>query len=1223
MDDSAGPRKRRKLSSSKAAPYVLRQLLDNVPLDSEGSGSDVHITCVEYWNEHLYIGTSAAEILHFVSLPSDPSDESNESTFILAARLPITQHSSTTNNRHGVQQIVLLPAAGKACILCNGVVTFYTLPELSPAFGNTKVGNCRWIGGLDLNRDANEPSSEDPVIMIAIQSRIMLVRIGEEARRIRNIDFPGCLIASRRDTIACVADEHSYSLLDVEHQQMIPLFPISSSNEVFEPGHVEDNPNKLGSSLKRSSSASYGNPDATKETGHGRSTSFNAFVGGLGARQQSPQPGATDRSGSRTPDPFTATGSPRRSTSQDRRDANKSKDLPAPPPPEAAADKQKPLPPAPKLTLSRLKPHIVSPTPSEFLLVTGTAETEPGVGMFVNTDGDVVRGTMEFQRYPEAIAIDGEDAVDQTRPNSNPQEGYVLAIVNVDDENGHSRKCLEIQRWDVDPGEVERQKDWVEIPVSKDTRTNHVGIRHTTGPSQLNFYELGELLRMVRLKIPKTGISTPLALEESDPRTEASIERLRKEKELFESQELNERNKEEATFAHGLGNIRSSLIMWSGDRIWRVLKNPLPLQLDEALQSAQTWEGGRYKSVDREFIVSLVQSIKDTEPRTEAEFLGLGYIRQKAGLILFADLLSMNPEDQTEAAIRSTEEVLVESNLDPRVILSLIPFLRDEALQGPQGIWVHGGLAQVAEVYLDQLAESKRVSQVPDDAVLNMVKRYLFAWQRKRGYGSITDETFVFDSVDAALLHLLLEQDAKGFRESRPSPTVRAELNRLADNWKGNFDRAVTLLEQYNRLFVLSRLYQSRKMAGNVLKTWRRIAEGGKDDDPEITASGVEVQMRKYLVKIRDAQLVEEYGSWLAARNPNLGIQVFSDDSSRVKLETHEVVRILKERAPNAVQDYLEHLVFSKNLSQYADDLIAYYLDTVLSVLQSSPAARESLAESYSTYRALRPPKPTYLNFISENAPPEPWWQSRLRLLQLLGGGPSTQFTSTPGPRNLTYSVPVVLSRIEPFQNELVSECIILDGRQGRHREALRLLTHGLGDYDSAIRYCLFGGPSGTQTAAAAASLPSTTDPARDSERASLFKHLLSEFLQIEDYSERIERTSDLLARFAPWFDVHEVLALVPDDWSVEILSGFLVHVFRDLVSQAREARIQRALSASLNLRVGVEYLDNVEKMGGWIEDGEGLRGLKSASASASARVSSRRKDGDGEDFGEMVNAGE
>jgi hypothetical protein len=57
MDDTAGPRKRRKLSSPKAAPYVLRQLLDKVPLETEDSGSDVHITCVEYWSKSCKLAT--------------------------------------------------------------------------------------------------------------------------------------------------------------------------------------------------------------------------------------------------------------------------------------------------------------------------------------------------------------------------------------------------------------------------------------------------------------------------------------------------------------------------------------------------------------------------------------------------------------------------------------------------------------------------------------------------------------------------------------------------------------------------------------------------------------------------------------------------------------------------------------------------------------------------------------------------------------------------------------------------------------------------------------------------------------------------------------------------------------------------------------------------------------------------------------------------------------
>lgn len=285
-------------------------------------------------------------------------------------------------------------------------------------------------------------------------------------------------------------------------------------------------------------------------------------------------------------------------------------------------------------------------------------------------------------------------------------------------------------------------------------------------------------------------------------------------------------------------------------------------------------------------------------------------------------------------------------------------------------------------------------------------------------------------------------------------------------------------------------------------------------------------------------------------------------------------------------------------------------------MLESSPGARASLAESYSTYRALRPPKPTYLNFITENTPGEPWWQSRLRLLQLLSGTSGTQFSSTALPSNITYSIPNVLARIEPYQDDLVSESIILDGLQGHHRAALRLLTHGLGDYDSAIRYCLFGGPrSATSSGGAQPEL------AAHDLQTKLFRHLLDEFLQIRDLTDRIERTSDLLARFGAWFDVREVLELVPEEWSVDILGGFLVQVFRTLVSQSREARIERALSAGLNLRVGVQYTDSMEKAGPWVEDGEGLRRLKERSASET-RVpggDDMNSAGEDSDFGDVV----
>lgn len=49
-DDGISPRKRRRISP-QADPYILRQLLDELPLAVEDPSADVHITCVEYWSK--------------------------------------------------------------------------------------------------------------------------------------------------------------------------------------------------------------------------------------------------------------------------------------------------------------------------------------------------------------------------------------------------------------------------------------------------------------------------------------------------------------------------------------------------------------------------------------------------------------------------------------------------------------------------------------------------------------------------------------------------------------------------------------------------------------------------------------------------------------------------------------------------------------------------------------------------------------------------------------------------------------------------------------------------------------------------------------------------------------------------------------------------------------------------------------------------------------------
>ncbi|KAF2084923.1 hypothetical protein K490DRAFT_48081 [Saccharata proteae CBS 121410] len=1193
--------------------YTLRTLLADVPLSAEGPTDAVRITCVELWNENLYIGTSAAEILHFVLIPPDPSDPFSQPSFILASRL---QPVYTQSTNAGVQQILVLPAANKACILCNNTLTFYTLPELSPAFAAQKPLSCMWVGGVDLNADDEDGSEKGVAVMICLRSRIQLVEInGHAPRRIRNIEFGGCLTTERRDDFACAADGRSYALLDVVHQQKIPLFPISSLDEQAATsvgGASEDissHPPAAGTA-----GSSSGNPRSSGERGHSRNTSRGLFGSGDQARIASPSPRPGSGLGSR-PSSRPASGrygfdAPqqigRSYSPSPARSPGPAKSPEEPPgqrisPPSGSVEKDKALPPVPPeatpaerealhravKTFTPLKPLIASPTPNEFLLTTGTAPDEPGVGMFVNLDGDVVRGTLEFSSYPDALVVDGSgfDPSSSVGPGEDSEEGYVLAVMNRVTESG-PESGVEIQRWDLDSSEANISKEWLDLSSltnlkpttdASDEKTppRPLGIRTVLSHSEVNVTDISDILSLQKLELNSLASTT----------AGAPLERLPKPDEKAEAR----RRAEELEFTSRLCKFRSRIVLWNGTQVWWVVRNPLIVQLDAQLVLIHSpVPHQNHVEPDREKVEQLLNSIRGQEPRTEAEFLGLNYIRQKASLLLFIDLIIRTTSGIIAFEInkRMTEEALTEGEVDPRIILTLIPILRDEVVQGEQGIWVQGGLKDVVENFLaEQDTQDMPIDPAGPfgDNLLQPMKRYLLFWRRKKGFGSIADENEVFHTVDAALLHLLLLMDSRSPQGPATAGSIRAELNALVDNGVDCFERAIALLEQYNRLYVLSRLYQSRKMSSMVLATWRRILDGERDDGGDF-ADG-EQEVRKYLSRIRDQAIVEEYGTWLANRNPKLGVQIFADENSRIKFKHAQAVKLLKQRAPAAVKEYLEYLVYGKKQTQYANDLISYYLDIVVHKLETSSEARSILLQTYETYRALRPPKPTYRQFITENGLDAEWWHSRLRLLQLLGNNQGAASD---------YDVGAILSRLSLYEQELVPEMIILNGRQGRHEESIRLLTHGLGDFDTAISYCLLGGSSifrPSHFAAPAAAMPTFDEQAR------LFGYLLHEFLRIEDFTDRMERTGELLERFGSWFDVAQVLGMIPDEWGIDVFSGFLISALRRLVRERNETGIAKALSGARSLQTNVALVEKMEGMGPVIvlgDDvgGEGIEGV-------------------------------
>ncbi|KAH8163829.1 hypothetical protein CIB48_g4406 [Xylaria polymorpha] len=1183
-------------------PYVLRTLFADVPLSEDGSRDDIKINCVEYLDRNLYIGTSDSELLHFFQIPPDPADQSGVPVFILASRLrPAFSDPAGPSNasRPGVQEILLLPGIAKACVLCNSTVTFYSLPELSPVFGTLQVKNCGWIGGVDLNQGPED--ADGATVLLSLSRKIQVVRIGEDARLIKKIDFAGSRLSVRRDTIVCVADSRSYALLEIDRQLKIPLMPISSLDET-QPGTIvgqaQDISGSAAGGLLRSNSSTQARvqTESPEAHTHRRGTSLGNLISSVNRRQEQHFPD-TEEPGSASITPPESVASP-----------GPPEAVPAAQPSTAdgATEGRSTRVHAPAPTF--LKPHIVSPTPEEFLLVTGTSPLEPGIGMFVNTEGEPTRPTIEFDRYPRQVVVDGRSSDPSSSRKLSldfEEEGFVLASMSKELADG-IHNGLEIQRWDADATENEPVKYWLEPNQDSTKRIKiprPIGVRLLLGVNDTCFQEIVDRLCKRRFAPFLSGhvdVSST-TLKSVDSRTALSMERMSKEKELFDrdndsqdDESLSEgwqatRNTEEEEFARRLAGATAHLAVWSGPHIWWAIRNPLLLQLDAQLEAVSTTSNET--SLKRRELFRIINSFRGHDAKSELEFLTFSYIRQQVGVMLLISFLESAENSFAESELQAMEEALVDSQLDPRVVLSIIPSVRNEVIETRRGIWIFGGVKTTAERFISSSNFDDSVHTTLGtltQPVLQFLRRFLSTWRRKKGFGSVSDENEVFRTVDAALLAILLELD----QHSPPGPakgrSIRAELYELVDSGVDCFGRAETLIESYHRLFVLSRLYQSRKMAQEVLETWRRIIEGERNEGGEFQDG--ELRVREYLTKISNQALVQEYGIWLANRNPKLGVQVFADGKGKApKFEPTYVVELLRTDAPEAVKYYLEFLVFGKGHTIYVNELITYYLDVVVTDLRTSSQARDRVLSTYDAYRALQPPKPTYRRFLTDNAPPDDEaWQSRLRLLQLLGG-------------KYDYDSSAIRDRIASLssvaEDLLVPETIILDGRERNHENALRLLVHRLGDYDTAVAYCFRGGASVYSIYQAGTRSPPPANPGdvrapkrRESapptqnEQARLFRALLGEFLRLEDVGDRVEQTGLLLEKFGAWFDVSDILSVIPDSWSVDLVAGFLIKALRQIVVEKNETAVARALSSAQNLKIQHELIVKIEEKGPSIE---------------------------------------
>lgn len=729
-------------------------------------------------------------------------------------------------------------------------------------------------------------------------------------------------------------------------------------------------------------------------------------------------------------------------------------------------------------------------------------------------NGDVTRGTIQFEKYPDQVII---------------QDKWVISVIP---EIG-----LDLQKWDLD----DENKLGVSEKKSSIAFDSKIQLKEVLGLDGTMVPAIARKLRLVHVPLLHTN-----ELGNDD----------------FPGEER--KNEEERVIAQRISTVESSVVVYEGRKVWSLLPSPLVLRLDSRLPnfSDENFDGivARVRGV-----LNVLDEVNRIEPTTERTFHEVSFIKQKCGLLVLGELLRISARQTSDIGpkeIIRVEEALLESALDARFIVALFghSFVADIA-ESATGVWVYAG---IREVYRDLKMSDEVGTGFTRDALM-LLKRYLVGCRSKRGFGSVGDDKEVFQTVDSALLRVMLMLDSPEYLVQKGKTVVqegniRNELYRLVESLD-NLTSATAIIESFNRLYVLSILYSANKKSREVLQTWRRILESS---DPTHEFTDGENKLKSYLLRLKDPSLVEEFGAYLCSRNPALGISLFIDPKSRVQLSPEQIIPILRTHAPAALRPYIEHLVTHTKNPAYANELISLYLDSLTAVLSTDPSASDRLQTSYVAYRAILPPKPTYREFLADNSTQDAdsWWHDRLRLLDLLGG-------------DTAYDVPTVFTKVKEFAHVLVPEMVLLHGRSAEHQPALSLLTHELADFDTAINYCLFGGLSLFQT---------HNVITRREEQEMLFNLLLDEFLKLQDVSVRIVQTKGLLEKFGRWLDVVHVLEVVPEEWSVGILSGFLLGALRRLVRESAEVKVQRSLERTVGFGKVVDLVERCDELGPTVE---------------------------------------
>ncbi|RKP27036.1 hypothetical protein SYNPS1DRAFT_27302 [Syncephalis pseudoplumigaleata] len=513
-----------------------------------------------------------------------------------------------------------------------------------------------------------------------------------------------------------------------------------------------------------------------------------------------------------------------------------------------------------------------------------------------------------------------------------------------------------------------------------------------------------------------------------------------------------------------------------------------------------------------EAIVNLERHMASHEVDSSMKSTGLLYIYRKAGLICLGETLF----DDALAYFRK-------GKLDPRLLANFFPHLSLRHYDVPmeQDIQQHArSLESIHHIVEKQLAAFNSV----DDKTLErtfisnaheMLLRYLKMCKESAG---VPAGEFAED-LDTLLLRLYTEVDPAGL------------LNLLKEDNTCRVEACERWLEERQHHYALSLLYKSQHRLYDAMVLWQRIADGELVD----ASFGGLQEFTDTLLEAKNASLLQTFTPWILTKDTPMGIKMLCQLQAMPDgpLSDQSMLSMVRQYGIGGLVDFLEHLVLVRRTTDpiHHDALADIYIERLGELW--TPACQEELLDGFREAQAADG-KVYFAAFLQRQRTPPA--QMRARLLQFLQ-------TST------LYNPETVLNALSRIELYSVEACIVL-AKLHRYEEALRLLVDKLNDCVGAELFCHCGGTFSLH--------PDGATLTRDNQL--MFTTLLSIYLQQPPPQQEINVTR-LLTCFSQSLDAIETLHSIPDAWSADIMTQFLIQSIRKSTGTSRELRLLRALA--------------------------------------------------------------